>query len=209
MASAGDRAADRRLHVNRTGATTRTPSASPTTYLGQTDRGFPPSKATVPIEPIVPPTNGATTTPQTRNGVRALSGVRSRGLDEKRRISTAPTSGSSTLPKVQKTIEPAEYPCSRSPLISARATPASTHGHLRWSTIRSNASDTPAAGQKPAPRDTGSFSQMTSWASARYSPPTMASRAGPGRDPRRSHAFVRRGRPPSSTLPATASVLGG
>jgi hypothetical protein len=82
-----------------TGATTRTPSASPTTYRIQTSTNGLSKASTEVIVPIVAPIRGPTTTPQPRNSRSLLTGVSRPSALPSRRSSIAATSGSMVFPR--------------------------------------------------------------------------------------------------------------
>jgi hypothetical protein len=119
------------------------------------------------VAPTVAPTSGPTMTPNAKNSTSFRTGLSSPLTFPDRRMREAPIKGSMTLPRVHPRLAPTPYPCARSPPSSATTIAATTHPQERVGSSSSAASVTPAAGQSPAPADTGSLSHSTSCAKNR------------------------------------------
>ena len=117
--------------------------------------------------PIVPPTSGPTTTARQRNWSSSRSRVSDPWVLPARRISPAPTSGSTMLPSDQPSAEASEAPVARSPAVSATSTAPSTHPHSRVGSSSSAPTVSPAAGHSPAAASPEWSSQSTNRVSER------------------------------------------
>ncbi len=133
-----------------TGATTRTPRASPRKNRDQSARKVPSPDRAEASAPVVAPTRGPAATANEMKRSSGRTGSRSPLGFPNRRSSTAATKGSSVLANAQPRVAPSGWFQARSPASSARATAPSAQTHCRAGTSSRTATLSPAAGQSPA-----------------------------------------------------------